>query len=192
MAMFITMECLARLGLIKWIGKQTEQLILMADEPMRLSFAIIIILWVNTNRFATHRFIDLLLFFKHTVYVYVCVWQTQRYGRRERKREKCLKKKSSKNVEFKSIAIFCVQLQFSALSSSVVDSTPVTAMMVKVLDSFAQNKSLNLPIKPIVFALAFGPTLGANGNLYGASSNILCAGVAEKHGYKMTCSQYFK
>lgn len=52
---------------------------------------------------------------------------------------------------------FC---QFSALSSSVVDSTPVTAMMVKVLDSFAQNQDLNLPIKPIVFALAFGPTLG--------------------------------
>lgn len=47
MAMFITMECLARLGLIKWIGKQTEQLILMADEPMRLTIAIIIILWVN-------------------------------------------------------------------------------------------------------------------------------------------------
>lgn len=65
-------------------------------------------------------------------------------------------------------------------------------MMVKVLDSFAENTSLNLPIKPIVFALAFGPTLGANGSLYGASSNILCAGVAEKLGYKITCSQYFK
>lgn len=47
MAMFITMECLARLGLIKWIGKQTESLILLADEPMRLTFAIIIILWVS-------------------------------------------------------------------------------------------------------------------------------------------------
>lgn len=47
MAMFITMECLARLGLIKWIGKQTEELILLADEPMRLTIAIIIILWVS-------------------------------------------------------------------------------------------------------------------------------------------------
>lgn len=74
----------------------------------------------------------------------------------------------------------------------MVDSTPVTAMMVKVIDSFAENDTLNLPIKPIVFALAFGPTLGANGSLYGASSNILCAGVAEKLGYKITCSQYFK
>lgn len=48
-AMFITMECLARLGLIKWIGKQTEGLILLVDEQMRLALAIIIILWVNRS-----------------------------------------------------------------------------------------------------------------------------------------------
>lgn len=65
-------------------------------------------------------------------------------------------------------------------------------MMVKVLDSFAQNKDLNLPIKPIVFALAFGPTLGANGNLYGASSNILCLGISEKLGHKISSNEYFK
>lgn len=44
--MFITMECLARLGLLKWIGKQTEGLILLVDERMQLGLAIIIILWV--------------------------------------------------------------------------------------------------------------------------------------------------
>lgn len=53
-SMFITMECLARLGLINWIGKQTEYLILLANEQMRLSLAIVIILWVN---------IDLCVFF---------------------------------------------------------------------------------------------------------------------------------
>lgn len=46
-SMFITMECLSRLGLIKWIGKQTEYLILMGDERFRLTLAIIIILWVT-------------------------------------------------------------------------------------------------------------------------------------------------
>lgn len=46
-AMFITMECLARLGLIKWIGKQTEQLILMVDKDYRLTLAILIVLWVS-------------------------------------------------------------------------------------------------------------------------------------------------
>lgn len=45
-AMFITMECLARLGLIKWIGSQTEYFIMMVDEDLRLALAIFIILWV--------------------------------------------------------------------------------------------------------------------------------------------------
>lgn len=45
-AMFITMECLARLGLIKWIGSQTENFIMMVDEDLRLALAIFIILWV--------------------------------------------------------------------------------------------------------------------------------------------------
>lgn len=46
-AMFITMECLARLGLIKWIGKQTEEIILLFDKDYRLALAIIIVLWVS-------------------------------------------------------------------------------------------------------------------------------------------------
>lgn len=45
-AMFITMECLARLGLIQFIGKQSENLVLLVDEQYRLALAIIIILSV--------------------------------------------------------------------------------------------------------------------------------------------------
>ena len=47
-AMFITMECLARLGLIDWIGKQSENLIFLVDEETRLAVAIIIVLWVGS------------------------------------------------------------------------------------------------------------------------------------------------
>ncbi|XP_031624737.1 P protein-like isoform X2 [Contarinia nasturtii] len=125
-AMFITMECVARMGLIHWIGKQTEELILLVDEEYRLALAIVIVLWV------------------------------------------------------------------SALTSSVVDSIPVTAMMVKIVVSLAENKALSLPVQPMAYALAFGPTLGGNGSLYGASSNIVCAGLAEKLGHKITFFQYFR
>ena len=86
---------------------------------------------------------------------------------------------------------FSVQ-QVSALTSSVVDSIPVTAMMVKIVVSLAENPALKLPVQPMAYALAFGPTLGGNGSLYGASSNIVCAGVAEKLGHKITFFQYFK
>lgn len=125
-AMFIIMESLERLGLINWIGKQTEQLILSVDESYRLAVAIILILWI------------------------------------------------------------------SGLSSSLVDSIPVTSMMVRVVVSLAQNSSLNLPLSPLVWALAFGPCLGGNGTLVGASANVVCAGIAEQHGYKISFIEYFK
>lgn len=48
----------------------------------------------------------------------------------------------------------------SALTSSLVDSIPVTAMMVKVVVSLAENEALNLPVQPLVWAVAFGPCLG--------------------------------
>lgn len=31
-----------------------------------------------------------------------------------------------------------------------------------------------------------------NGSLFGSSSNIVCAGVAEQHGYKFTFMQFLK
>lgn len=125
-AMFIIMEALERLGLIVWIGKQTEHLIMAVDERYRLAVAIILILWI------------------------------------------------------------------SGLSSSLVDSIPVTSMMVRVVVSLAQNSSLNLPLSPLVWALAFGPCLGGNGTLVGASANVVCAGIAEQHGYKISFVEYFK
>lgn len=46
-SLFILMESLALLGLIDWIGKQTETVILSVSEESRLAVAILIILWVS-------------------------------------------------------------------------------------------------------------------------------------------------
>lgn len=46
-ALFILMESLAKLGLIDWIGGQTENIILAVNEEARLAVAILIILWVS-------------------------------------------------------------------------------------------------------------------------------------------------
>lgn len=45
--LFVLMESLAKLGLIEWIGSQTENIILAVDEEARLAVAILIILWVS-------------------------------------------------------------------------------------------------------------------------------------------------
>lgn len=114
-SMFITMECAARLGLIAWIGQQTESLILCVDDQnAQLAVAIIIVLWVKfgiarSSSFQGHK---------------------------------------------------CKYSKISAFTSSVVDSVPVTAMMIKIVVALAQNEHLALPIQPLVWALAFGPTMG--------------------------------
>ncbi|KAH0953383.1 hypothetical protein HN011_004922 [Eciton burchellii] len=46
-SLFILMEALSRLGLIDWIGKQTEDFILSVNEESRLAVAILLLLWVS-------------------------------------------------------------------------------------------------------------------------------------------------
>lgn len=49
-ALFILMEALAKLGLIEWIGKQTEMVILSVGEESRLAVALLLILWVGNQK----------------------------------------------------------------------------------------------------------------------------------------------
>lgn len=44
---FHTLQALSRLGLIAWIGKQTENIILSVNEESRLAVAIVLLLWVS-------------------------------------------------------------------------------------------------------------------------------------------------
>ncbi|XP_037957755.1 P protein isoform X2 [Teleopsis dalmanni] len=89
------------------------------------------------------------------------------------------------------VAILII-LWVSAIASAFVDNIPLTTMMVKITISLAQNSTLNLPLQPLVWALALGACLGGNGTLIGASANVVCAGVAEQHGYKFTFLEFFK
>lgn len=46
------------------------------------------------------------------------------------------------------------------MASAFVDNIPLTTMMVKITISLAQNSTLNLPLQPLVWALALGACLG--------------------------------
>ncbi|XP_025406377.1 P protein-like [Sipha flava] len=125
-ALFILIGALSELGLIEWVGKQTQMIIMSVDKEYRLAVAIILILWVST------------------------------------------------------------------IVSSFVDNIPLTTMMIKVITSLSKNHELELSLQPLVYALAFGGCLGGNGTLIAASCNMVCAGVAEQHGYRMSFMQFFK
>ncbi|XP_035455992.2 P protein isoform X2 [Spodoptera frugiperda] len=85
-----------------------------------------------------------------------------------------------------------LMLWVSGLTSAFVDNIPLTTMMVRVVTSLGNNPTLNLPMAPLIWALSFGACLGGNGTLIGASANVVCAGVAEQHGYRFTFLQFFK
>ncbi|XP_018496703.1 P protein-like [Galendromus occidentalis] len=55
-----------------------------------------------------------------------------------------------------------------------------------------ESEDLNIPIQPLIYALAFGACFGGNGTLIGASANVVCAGVAEHHGYRILFMDFFR
>lgn len=48
----------------------------------------------------------------------------------------------------------------SALASSFIDNIPFTTVMVKIIEDLAKNNEFNLPLTPLIYALAFGACLG--------------------------------
>uniref|UniRef100_A0A8C2WRF0 OCA2 melanosomal transmembrane protein n=1 Tax=Cyclopterus lumpus TaxID=8103 RepID=A0A8C2WRF0_CYCLU len=90
-----------------------------------------------------------------------------------------------------AVAIILV-MWVSALASSLIDNIPFTAAMIPVLINLSQDEDVNLPIKPLIFSLAMGACLGGNGTLIGASANVVCAGIAEQHGYGFSFIEFFK
>ncbi|XP_048488077.1 P protein [Plutella xylostella] len=85
-----------------------------------------------------------------------------------------------------------LMLWVSGLTSAFVDNIPLTTMMIRIVTSLGGNPNLGLPLAPLIWALSYGACLGGNGTLIGASANVVCAGVAEQHGYRITFMQFFK
>uniref|UniRef100_A0A8C9RB47 OCA2 melanosomal transmembrane protein n=1 Tax=Scleropages formosus TaxID=113540 RepID=A0A8C9RB47_SCLFO len=90
-----------------------------------------------------------------------------------------------------TIAIILV-MWVSALASSLIDNIPFTATMIPVLINLSRDDDVNLPVRPLIFALAMGACLGGNGTLIGASANVVCAGIAEQHGYGFSFMEFFR
>lgn len=97
----------------------------------------------------------------------------------------------------KNIALGCLLLLILVgLLSSVVPNIPLVVAMIPLLKEYLVNVGfvggeilnpdfagqLPLEVLPLFYAMMFGATLGGNGTLVGASSNIVAAGIAELHG----------
>jgi Na+/H+ antiporter NhaD/arsenite permease-like protein len=93
-----------------------------------------------------------------------------------------------------------VLLFLVGLLSSVVPNIPLVVAMVPLLKQYVVNVGLvptevlapdfqgQFPpeVLPLFYAMMFGATLGGNGTLVGASSNIVAAGISEQHGRRIS------
>ncbi len=101
----------------------------------------------------------------------------------------------------KNIALGSLVLLFvTGILSSLIPNIPLVVAMVPLLKEYLVNVNLAGPeilsadftgqispeILPLFVAMMFGATLGGNGTLVGASSNIVAAGIAEQHGKAIT------
>jgi Na+/H+ antiporter NhaD/arsenite permease-like protein len=89
---------------------------------------------------------------------------------------------------------------FVGILSSVVPNIPLVVAMVPLLKQYIVTVGLAPPevlaqdfqgqfppeVLPLFYAMMFGATLGGNGTLVGASSNIVAAGISEQHGKRIS------
>lgn len=90
--------------------------------------------------------------------------------------------------------------------SSFVPNIPLVVAMVPLLKQYLVSSGLIGPefldpnfigefppeVLPLFYAMMLGATLGGNGTLVGASSNIVAAGIAEEHGKRISFAKFLK
>lgn len=107
----------------------------------------------------------------------------------------------------KNIALGSIVLLFMVgILSSVVPNIPLVVAMVPLLKQYLVNVGFvgaevldpnfsgQFPpeVLPLFYAMMFGATLGGNGTLVGASSNIVAAGISEQHGRSISFKTFLK
>ncbi|MBE9006540.1 transporter [Fortiea sp. LEGE XX443] len=107
-----------------------------------------------------------------------------------------------KNIVLGSLVL----LFLVGILSSVVPNIPLVVGMVPLLKQYlvtvglapaevlAQDFQGQFPpeVLPLFYAMMFGATLGGNGTLVGASSNIVAAGISEQHGRRISFKTFLK
>jgi Na+/H+ antiporter NhaD/arsenite permease-like protein len=107
----------------------------------------------------------------------------------------------------KNIAAGAIVLVFTVgLLSSIVPNIPLVVAMVPLLKQYVVNIGMAGPevlspdfagqfppeVLPLFYAMMFGATLGGNGTLVGASSNIVAAGISEQHGRPISFHRFLR
>lgn len=89
------------------------------------------------------------------------------------------------------VAIMLI-LWISLIFSCFIENIPIVTMMLKLVIKIGTSDQLKVSMLPMIWALSFGVCFGGNGTLIAATSNIVAAGMATQHGYKITFNEFLK
>ncbi len=91
-----------------------------------------------------------------------------------------------------SLAVTAVTILWgSAIASAVVDNIPFTATMIPVVEGIGEARGYDAStLETLWWSLALGACLGGNATLIGASANLVVAGMAERHGLKISFMRF--
>ena len=90
-----------------------------------------------------------------------------------------------------AVAILIV-LWVSAVVSAFLDNIPFVTAMIPVVLQLGEDPVVNLPLPPLIYALAFGACMGGTGTLVGSSANLVSAGLASQAGYQISFNRFFR
>ncbi|XP_036334515.1 P protein-like [Rhagoletis pomonella] len=91
-----------------------------------------------------------------------------------------------------SVAILIV-LWFSAFCAAFLTNSSVSPMMLHAVILATEDiEQEHLPVQPLIWAVIFGTGLGGISTISGTYANVICAGLAEKHGYNFPFLYYCK
>eukprot|EP00731_Ephydatia_muelleri_P031074 Em0022g588a len=94
--------------------------------------------------------------------------------------------------DYQMLVALVVIVWGSAFVSAFIDNIPFVTTLIPVIVELAESPEVCLSLRPLVWALAFGGCLGGNATLIGASANVVCAGIAEQNGYKISFKYFMK
>ncbi|XP_004529989.1 P protein-like [Ceratitis capitata] len=90
------------------------------------------------------------------------------------------------------VAILIVLWWSAFLAAFLTDSSVCSLMLRAVIVAVEDIEEGQLPVQPLVWSVLLGTGLGSIGTLIGTYANIICAGLAEKHGYNFPFLYYCK
>ncbi|KAH8293836.1 hypothetical protein KR054_005095, partial [Drosophila jambulina] len=107
-------------------------------------------------------------------------------------RSQAIKVVSSVEKSHQTTVAILLVIWLTAFLTALVNNIAVTEMSLGLIKDLTMNREINVPLSPLIWALSYGASFGANGTLFGAHANLMGVFVARRFGYHITFLQYFR